>query len=376
MKTVLGKVNPHQTPQTISHFVYKIIEVIENGSDEDFQVAVDFLQRNLPKELSFLIDRFGTIQNIFSLRKPEIIANQIIEATGKNPFNDCGTGSIDSYVALIIDNLFSLEVEGGGSAAVVEAPLSEADLPAHWQDMEGGYALVEVDLGSREVAGLVAAWNIPSPIVGVLRVQNRNLWRRFRLQRSIILESVGENDLNERHLWHGTSRVAADSISLEGFDHRVGRTNGRVWGDGIYLSSHADYALAYANPDYGDLMQSFNRTQYSRANVAPPTYLAHLRPVQNNAGPSTAPKFQRDGEEEEEEDWAGCVIYARAVCGKSTIGNGSLKRPPPIDQKDQSKGLFNSCTNYDGDMFVIFERSQTYPEYIVNFELTDPFQEG
>ena len=69
------------------------------------------------------------------------------------------------------------------------------------------------------------------------------------------------------------------------------------------------------------------------------------------------------------------MIYTRTVCGKSTVGRQGLTRPPPIDPNDIHKGLYNSCTNSDQDMFIIFENSQVYPEYIVYFEETDPFEE-
>ena len=62
-----------------------------------------------------------------------------------------------------------------------------------------------------------------------------------------MLEKVGEKNLNECHLWHGTTFSAAKSISVQGFDHRVGVKNARVWGNGVYFTSDADFALSYSS---------------------------------------------------------------------------------------------------------------------------------
>ena len=74
---------------------------------------------------------------------------------------------------------------------------------------------------------------------------------------------MGESDLNERHLWHGTDEKSVKSIVIGGFDHRVGLKNGRIWGNGCYFSTHADYALCYSSSSFGGRMQQFLSTQYA-----------------------------------------------------------------------------------------------------------------
>ena len=285
MRDELSKADP-SLPQTESHFVSRIVEAIENEPSEDLQKAVDILERDLPEACSFLVDHFGIIREIFATRKPEVIAGQIVRLTGEFPFDR--TKGNDSYVSLIMENLFSQESSGEGrddspersdDAAAPPPPMTETDLPAHWQDTESGYALVEVDSGCREVAALVASWNIVSPIIKIMRVQNRDLWRQFQFHRSMIAARVGEADLNERHLWHGTNEEAVKSISIEGFDHRVGVRNGRIWGDGIYLTIHPEFALRYSSRYLGGQMASFLRSQYNMANVTPPAHLANLPPL-------------------------------------------------------------------------------------------------
>jgi len=57
------------------------------------------------------------------------------------------------------------------------------------------------------------------------------------------------------------------------------------------------------------------------------------------------------------------------------LGKKGLNRPPFIDPNDESKGLYESCTNETKDMFIFFENSQIYPEYIIYYTTVDPFEE-
>ena len=70
------------------------------------------------------------------------------------------------------------------------------------------------------------------------------------------------------------------------------------------------------------------------------------------------------------------MIYSKAICGRSTIGTQGMKRPPPVNSGDLSKGLYDSCTNPQKDIYVFFENVQIYPEYIIYFRETDPFEES
>ena len=90
-------------------------------------------------------------------------------------------------------------------------------LPSHWAPLpENGYLLVDVEEGTAEYNSVVAHWNILSPVERIVRVQNWNLWRQYQFHRELILEKVGEAQLNERNLWHGTNENAAKSISRQG----------------------------------------------------------------------------------------------------------------------------------------------------------------
>ena len=52
--------------------------------------------------------------------------------------------------------------------------------------------------------------------------------------------------MNERLLWHGTSPNSADCIVIQGFDIRVGVQNGRVHGNGVYMTVNPMIAYYYA----------------------------------------------------------------------------------------------------------------------------------
>ena len=75
-------------------------------------------------------------------------------------------------------------------------------------------------------------------------------------------------------MWHGTTQSAARSITIQGFDHRLGVKNGRVWGDGVYFSEHADFALAYSDKILGAYMQGVLAKQYEMQNLPMPRHLS------------------------------------------------------------------------------------------------------
>jgi len=217
---------------------------------------------------------------------------------------------------------------------------------------------VDVPANSDEYANVAEAFRsdnqtlgyYKTTIVKITRVQNPALWRQYQLRRSLILEKVGQRKLNENHLWHGTSLHIAQTISLQGFDFRVNPTHGRAYGDGIYFAPRPGLAISY-----GFQAPKVPATRKGAKRTAPATVAA-------SAMASTSGLKASSG--------VCCAIYTLGVCGRATKGQPGYRRPPFIDPKDWSKGLFDSC--YDrknGDMVVIFENSQVYPEYIVYFKL-------
>ena len=64
------------------------------------------------------------------------------------------------------------------------------------------------------------------------------------------------------------------------------------------------------------------------------------------------------------------LFIARVLVGKSAPGASGLRKPP-VYQTDPKKRHFNSCVNHvqDPTVFVIFDSSQCYPEYIVEYQV-------
>lgn len=53
-----------------------------------------------------------------------------------------------------------------------------------------------------------------------------------------------------------------------------------------------------------------------------------------------------------------------------TVGNPSMRRPPPINPRDPSSDLFDSCVDnwVDPQIYVIFNDDQSYPYFIIHYE--------
>ena len=63
------------------------------------------------------------------------------------------------------------------------------------------------------------------------------------------------------------------------------------------------------------------------------------------------------------------MFVARVLCGTSTLGKAEYKTPPPIDPSSSSGPFYDSCVDRmeSPNLYVIFERSQCYPEYIIEY---------
>ena len=250
-----------------------ILEAITRADGLETGMAI--LGDRLPKNHEFLIDRFIGIRQLFSDRKPEVVAKQMIALAAASPSFDPGFDDVEDRANRIVEALFLnppielsdenlQEQHDAGSVATMGSALvtnSAAAFPAfplpdHWSQIRG-WSLVDIPADSDEyisVAGafhsdvqdlMVAGRPIVPTVLKITRVQNPGLWRQYQLKRSLILEKVGQVELNERHLWHGTGSNIAQTISLQGFDFRVDVKNGRVWGDGIYFAPKPGLAIAY-----------------------------------------------------------------------------------------------------------------------------------
>lgn len=66
------------------------------------------------------------------------------------------------------------------------------------------------------------------------------------------------------------------------------------------------------------------------------------------------------------------MFLARVLVGEFTRGDASLVRPPA--KENQGNVFYDSCVNSmsDPSIFVIFEKHQVYPEYIIQYTSSKP----
>lgn len=58
------------------------------------------------------------------------------------------------------------------------------------------------------------------------------------------------------------------------------------------------------------------------------------------------------------------MFVALVLVGEYTKGKSSYVRPP---LKEGSSALYDSCVNEDSSIFVVFEKQQIYPEYLIKY---------
>lgn len=158
-------------------------------------------------------------------------------------------------------------------------------------------------------------------IIKILRVQNPFLWEKYKRKKEYMSRRMSERDrqLSERHLFHGTSADVVEGICKHNFDPRVCGKHATMFGQGSYFARKAVY--------------SHNFSKRSPKGVH-------------------------------------CMFLAKVLTGRYTVGNPSMRRPPPINPRDPSSDLYDSCVDnwMDPQIFVIFNDDQSYPYFIIHYE--------
>ena len=130
----------------------------------------------------------------------------------------------------------------------------------------------------------------------------------------------GDRDVNERDLFHGTDPKYVDIICKQNLDFRLaGGRFGTLYGQGSYFARDAEYADKFASSD---------------------------------------------------DDGNKYMFLVKVLCGKWITGNGTFKRPPPIDPRDSSSDLYDCCVdNVDNPkIFCVFDQNQYYPSYLIRYK--------
>jgi len=61
------------------------------------------------------------------------------------------------------------------------------------------------------------------------------------------------------------------------------------------------------------------------------------------------------------------IYQVRVLTGRSWVGQKSSLMEPPIDPETETR--YDSVCSPNGDIFVVFKDSRTYPEYLIVFTM-------
>ncbi|XP_014441975.1 protein mono-ADP-ribosyltransferase PARP12 [Tupaia chinensis] len=203
-------------------------------------------------------------------------------------------------------------------------------IPDYWDPSalpDPGFKKIALSSSSAEYQKVSTLFHLTLPyyhIQKVERVQNLALWEVYQWQKGQMQKQNGGKEVDERQLFHGTSASFVDAICQQNFDWRVCGLHGTSYGKGSYFARDAAYSHHYSKSD----------TQ------------SHT------------------------------MFLARVLVGEFVRGSSSFVRPPA--KVGQSNTFYDSCVNSmsDPSIFVIFEKHQVYPEYLIQYSSSAHPQAG
>ncbi|NXF19193.1 PAR12 polymerase, partial [Rhodinocichla rosea] len=183
-----------------------------------------------------------------------------------------------------------------------------------------GYKLIQLSTDSQEYIKIKRLFEKTMKnycINQLQRIQNPTLWDIFQWQKAKMKKLHQLKGVNERLLFHGTSPSHVSAICEQNFDWRLCGTHGTMYGKGSYFARDASYSHEYCS--------------------------------------SLGGRY--------------CMFVAQVLAGDFVRGNPEYCRPPPRD--NNSNRLYDSCVDdpTDPSIFVIFEKQQIYPAYILEYSL-------
>ncbi|KAL2076617.1 hypothetical protein ACEWY4_027789 [Coilia grayii] len=205
-----------------------------------------------------------------------------------------------------------------------DPPNIPSSLPDYWDRNllpAEGYERIRLNTASLEYATVLSLFNRTMAgcnILSIDRIQNVVLWTFFSVQRDN-MKTRAKKDIDGKLLFHGTSSKYVDAICRDNIDWRVCGKNGTHYGQGSYFARDAKYSDEFTD---------------------------------------------RSGTKS--------MFVCRILVGDFTLGNPEDRRPPIKNQKQNI--AFDSCVNdvQNPTKFVIFEKSQIYPEYLIQYKGQPP----
>ncbi|XP_067379691.1 protein mono-ADP-ribosyltransferase PARP15-like isoform X2 [Channa argus] len=203
--------------------------------------------------------------------------------------------------------------------------LPDFTLPLYWDNMAAGEAMKSVVLqsSSPEYRAVKEAFKrtVTKTVMKIERLQNLHLRRAYEaLKKQISDKNVLLVGAGEKLLYHGTTQDNCDSIMKTGFNRSFAGQNATACGHGTYFAVNASYS---ANSRYA--------------------------------------KPAADGSQ--------LMFVARVLTGSYTVGQSTMKVPPPHNDQqphDRYDSLVDKIDN--PSMYVVFHDSQAYPDYLITFK--------
>ncbi|XP_065537076.1 protein mono-ADP-ribosyltransferase PARP12 [Lathamus discolor] len=204
--------------------------------------------------------------------------------------------------------------------------LSHFVYPPEWDQSalpDIGFKLVEVSYNSLEYSKIKNLFEKTMKdycIHRLQRIQNPTLWQVFQWQKEQMKKLSKSELVDERLLFHGTNPSHMPAICEQNFDWRMCGTHGTMYGKGSYFARDASYSHKFCSSQSGS---------YS-------------------------------------------MFVANVLVGDFVQGNPKHLRPPLRDSN--SNRLYDSCVDdpTDPSIFVIFEKHQIYPAYILEYNNNTP----
>ncbi|XP_029107460.1 protein mono-ADP-ribosyltransferase PARP11-like [Scleropages formosus] len=207
---------------------------------------------------------------------------------------------------------------------------STTNIPPYWETMNADEVFQAVPLYRdtfeyQEIRRLFER-TMDAPIKTIHRIQNLDLWEFFCRKKAQLKKLNRALNIEEKKLFHGTDHENVHPICKYNFDLRLSGMHGRVYGKGIYFARDAKYSSKYCQTTWNTSLTT------------------------SSVGSSTSWKT---------------VFLARVLVGEYTLGERDICRPPSKD----STSFYDSCVDdvANPKIFVIFDSSQIYPEYVIEF---------
>ncbi|XP_074681747.1 protein mono-ADP-ribosyltransferase PARP12-like isoform X1 [Strix aluco] len=197
--------------------------------------------------------------------------------------------------------------------------------PTHWDQSalpDLGYKAVELIKVTSEynkIKQLFQETMKSYKVLKIQRIQNPSLWKVFQWQKEQMKRENGGKDVNEKLLFHGTKTCFVEAICIHNFDWRICGSNGTNYGKGSYFARDASYSHRYCQPA-----------------------------VKTNV-----------------------MFVARVLVGEYVKGCTTYVRPPA--KSTDGLRFYDSCVDNElnPSIFVVFEKYQIYPEYIIQYKEED-----